>query len=216
MARPKFDKFKTPVGIAKYPALTEPDTKFDEAGVYKTGLLLPGDAPETQAFISKLEGIRDAFAEQARAEDAKRKRYSLADVCEDELDEEGEPTGNVVFKIKRKAKVTKKNGDIIEMKPNLWDAHNVAIKDVSSLRLWTGSEIACAGDVVPYAMANGKTIGVSLRLQHVQVISLSAAGGSPFDDHDDGYTAEDEAPENPFGDPSDTGTADSASDDGDY
>ena len=37
----KLIEFTTPKGIAQYPWLSKPDTKFNEEGVYKVDLIIP-------------------------------------------------------------------------------------------------------------------------------------------------------------------------------
>ena len=38
--------FTTPKGVAYFPYISQPDTKFDEAGVYKVNLCLPKEEAE--------------------------------------------------------------------------------------------------------------------------------------------------------------------------
>lgn len=197
MAKPNYTRINTPVVTAVYPHLTEPDTKFDPEGVYRTKFSLPAD--EAADLIAKLEGIRDAFAEE---QDAKiRKTYTIADVCEVELDDEGDETGNVIFTAKMKAKVTTKAGKTFEQAPALFDSANNRL-ETDGLKLWGGSKLRINADVVPYAMASSKQIGVSLRLKAVQIVELvSGGGGSPFDEYEGGDVIENsggDTEENPF------------------
>ena len=49
----------TPAGVARYPHLNRPDTKFDEIGVYKVNLELT--AEEAEPFISQVEALLAEF-----------------------------------------------------------------------------------------------------------------------------------------------------------
>ena len=46
----------------------------------------------------------------------------------DELDDEGNPTGNVIFKFKCKAVVTMKTGETFENKPAIFDANGIPLQ----------------------------------------------------------------------------------------
>ena len=205
--RPSYKKLFTPVGEAVYPHLTgEPDKKFDSAGVFKTNLRLARD--EAEDFIETLEEIRDTFAEEARAKDPKLKKFTIADVFEEDLDDEGEETGMVVFKSKMKAHVETKSGKEWDQRPRIFDSANNLL-DGETLKLGGGSKIRLQVEAVPYAMASSKQIGVSLRLRAVQIVELvEFGGGSPFDTFEGGEVVEqDSAPadDSPFdeGDASD-------------
>jgi hypothetical protein len=50
--------FTTPKGVAQYPWLSKPDTKFSEEGEYKVNLILP-----KQEAIPVLKQINQVFAE---------------------------------------------------------------------------------------------------------------------------------------------------------
>lgn len=180
----KFERVITPVGVAVYPHLTKPDTKYDPAGVYKTKLRVP--AAEAAELIERLEKIRDeAYAE---LDAAKRKKLKLADVCEVELDEDGNETGFVIFSAKLKATVIPKDGDPWEQEPIIWDSQNNRLP-LKGLSIWGGSKIRLSCDVIPFELAQAKLFGVALRLRQVQIIELVEGGGgeSPFDKVD-GYT----------------------------
>lgn len=183
-------KFITPPGIAKFPALTVPDTKFNALGVYKTGLIV--DATAAQPLIDTLTALRDAYLADQIEEatppiKVKLKAYTVKDVCEVELDDAGEETGNVIFNLKLNAQIQTKTGEMFTQTPKLFDSSNKPVAP-EGLKLWGGSKISIAGEVIPYAMASSKTIGVSLRLKAVQIISLSSGGDSSGDAYGFGET----------------------------
>lgn len=208
MAKNNYARVNTPVGVAVYPHLTEPDYKFDADGVFKTNLAVAAD--EAVDLVGRLEEIRDAAHAEwlDDAKDAKvraaRKKWTIAEVAEVELDDDGTESGRLIFKAKMKHNVKPKNGKPFKQSPILVDSANNKVVP-GGLKLWGGSRVRLNCSVIPYAMDSSKTFGVSLRLYAVQIIELSAGGGgSPFDDYEGGETiasgpaskpdADDEAP----------------------
>ena len=185
MAKPK--RMTTPAGIAKWPWLVRPNTKYDPA--WSTNLVL--DIEEAQDLMKAL----DAEAEQAYKETiAKLKKEKKAAAAkqvrkkppyEMVYDEEGEETGQVEFKFKQKCQV-KKDGKVIDLAPpRLFDAKGKPIKNVA---IYGGSIIKVCFMPIPYYIPSSKEAGVSLRLIAVQVIDLVSAGGRA---EDFGFTEED-------------------------
>ena len=181
--KPSYTRINTPVGTAVFPHLHEPDTKFDAEGVYRTKFALPAD--EAADLIEKLEGIRDAYVAE---QDAKtRKTHSIAEVCETELDDEGDETGRVIFTFKMRARITRKSDQkVFEQAPAIFDSANNRLAEPPAI--WGGSKLRINAEVVPYTMASSKTLGVSLRLKAVQIVELVSGGGgaSPFDEFEGG------------------------------
>jgi hypothetical protein len=189
MADPKIrlPKFLTPLATAVYPHLTRPDTKFDPDGVYKCDVKLPRE--EAQDLIDALESIRDKFWDELVAKDKKiARQYSKESVYTDEVDDDGNETGLVIFKTKMKAKVTSKAGKVYTSEPRLFDAGNQRITPES---VYGGSRVRVAGEVKPYKMDSTKKVGVSLRLKDVQIVELveGTGGASPFGEVAGGYVA---------------------------
>lgn len=201
----KLEKFTSPEGVAVYPHLVRPDTKFDSNGVYTVQLAI--DGPKANGFIAQLESARDAFAAEFKTDNAaKFKKASIADVYEDELDEEGEETGRVLIRAKQKAIIKGRDGKEYVKTVKLFDA---ARQPIAPDSLWGGSRLILAGELVPYYMASSKEIGVSLRLRAVQVLELVEGDGGNaesfgFGEVEDGYVAERQADvENAGGDDND-------------
>lgn len=183
-AKIKLPKFITPLATAIYPHLTRPDVKFDPDGVYKCDIKLPRE--EAQPLIDQLEAIRDKFWDEQLDPKAKR-QFSKESVYTDDLDDNGNETGLVIFRTKMKAKVTSKDGKVYESSPRLFDAKNNRITPES---VYGGSRVRVAGEVKPYKMDSTKKVGVSLRLKDVQIVELveGNGGASPFGETD-GYVA---------------------------
>ena len=185
-------------GTARYPHLNEADTKFDDAGVFKTDLILD---QETGAPIEvRFEKMRAAQMAETQKK-LKGKKAKEADLpIQPEYDDEGNETGNYVLRVKMKASgISKKTGKAWSRKLPLFDAAG----NPSSARIGGGSEIIAAFE--PSAWANPKgECSVTCRLEAVQIIRLSEGGGASasrfgFGAVEGGYVAADE-------DEADTGT----------
>lgn len=164
-----YQKIVTPSGIAIYPHLTEPDTKFNAMGEYKVSLSLSED--EAAPIVEKVDEVMEQAQELIPA--GKRKKEAEPPYFP-ELDDEGQETGRVVFKFKMKAKVNTKDGRTIEMSPKMFDSKGTLMTDVDSI--WGGSILRVSADLIPYYVA-AVGAGVSMRLKAVQIIELRTGGG---------------------------------------
>lgn len=178
-------KFVTPKGVAVWPHLNKPDTKFNAEGEYTVKLRLP--AAEATGLIAQLEKIRDDYKDEAAKQDPKVARYNLAPVYDEEVDDQGNLTGNYLFKFKQKAIIKTRKGDTLRMKVALFDAQ----RQPTSAQVGGGSIIKVAGVAFGYAMPTTKMVGVSLRPEAVQIIELQQRGGNAaaMFDVEDGYVA---------------------------
>ncbi len=175
---PKFEIFTTPVGELVYPWLTRADTRYDPDGVYQTKILMPFE--NAQDLIARLEGALTDFV--GTLDVAKQKTYSQAPVFEEELDEDGNPTGNVMFKCKLLAKVTPREGEPFTQAPVCVMAENGEAVDKP---IYGGSMARIKGQIVPYSNAASKVAGVTLRMRSVQVhelVSGTSDGGAFWTD----------------------------------
>jgi len=212
--RPPAVKFMTPEGTAIYPKLLAPDTKFKEAGEYQCKLRLP--AEEAEAFIEKIEAQLKAYWPIAKAEleqriaDAKtgkqkaESKKALEDMKEAEkpykpaYDDDGNETGEYEFNIKTPASWLKDKGKATEkrvpIKPAIFDAKGNKLTNPPEI--WGGSRLVVAGEFRPFNMPIG--VGISLRLNAVQIIELSTGGGAKdaagfgFGKHEGGFEGDDE------------------------
>lgn len=188
--RKPLPKFNTPIGVARYPHLNKPDTKFDAEGKYKCDLILDGNAAATKELITYLEGLRD---ERFEAEETKKgvKKIAMA-VYEDELDDAGDETGNVIIKTSLNAVgKNKATGETWTNEPKLFDSQGNPLP--SDVQVWSGSKLIVAGTAGSYAMTSevlnestGKTkkivkVGISLKCRGVQVVELVSGGGQTAD-----------------------------------
>ena len=188
----KAERFVSPKGLASYPYLTKPDTKFNPDGEYKVSLIVAGDdASKAIAFLTEKH---NASVAQAKKENAGKR------VKEGELPFIENDDGTVTFKFKMKAKVTPKKGDPFEQKPALFDAKGKPL--TGEPKVGGGSTIKVSYEVVPYYTAIAGA-GVSLRLKAVQIIELKEySGGGNAESYgfgeEEGFEADEEDNDPPF------------------
>jgi hypothetical protein len=198
MSKAKNPRYTTPAGVAQYPRLTTPDTKFNPDGEYKVKLEIPGDsATDLVTFLD--EQFELAVAKAKKENPGKKIKEGNAPY------ETDEDTGKVVVNFKLKAKVTPKNGEPFEQRPALFDAKGKPIKDVN---VGGGSTMKVAYEIVPYYTAIAGA-GISLRLKAAQILNLvEYSGGASAEGYgfgeEEGYEAEDNSAEsNGFSETSD-------------
>ena len=156
--------FSTPPGIAVYPRLRTPDMKFDELGIYKADVAVP--KAEASGLIKELQAIHKDHT-------GKPAKVSENTMFMDEVDDEGNETGNVIFKLRIKNRLNKK-GEVWDRKPKQFDAQLRPI-DVNP---WGGSKMVVSFTV--YTWNAGDKKGVSLQPQGVQILELvTGTGASP-------------------------------------
>ena len=199
-------KFILPKGIAIYPKLVKPDTKFDKDGKFEVKQKFEADVIEP--VIEKLVELRDAFAAEKAAEfaaskdgkvKARAKNIKVRDVGTPNYDADGNETGLIELKAASKASGKREDGSTWERKIPLFDAKG---KKTNPKAVYGGSELKVAVIAEAYYKADGNEVGVTLRIDAVQIIKLVAAGGKDADSFgfgaEEGY--EDDAEENQFGD----------------
>jgi len=203
MAKLQLAKFTTPRGVLVYPHLTEADTKFIKPdGEYHTKFALDAGSKEAKALTKKLDAIMDEYIESNPEEltKAKLQKAGRADLYEEEVDDEGEETGRIIFKFKLKARVVTKTKSW-DQKPRLFDGNAKAIE--SDVNPWTGSEAKISAEVFPYYMESTKQFGLSLRCIAVQILTMVTGSGASasdfgFGEEDDSYSDDSSAGNNGF------------------
>ena len=205
------EKAISPKGAAVFPWLTKADTKWKPEGEFKTGLRL--DAEAAEAFKADIESRTEAALEATKAElmeaaktDPKKKAAIARTIKELQVaypfkptyDDDGEETGEMEFTFKTKATIKSKTGGVINKKLPLFDAKKQPI--AAGVAIFGGSVIKVAFEYAPYYNPATKTVGVSLRMNAVQVIELNSgsgggnAGAFGFDE-EDGYEFDEEKQE---------------------
>lgn len=216
----KNDKHRlvTPRGIANWPKLNEPDTKWDPDGKYTCKLVLDANDPEVQKFVAQLERIRDTFFdEQVEALKADKKmalarELKKADVIKIDFDQEtGDETGKLIFGASMKAKGVRKDGTPWSQKPTIFNAKGVELKAPPMIS--GGSTLKLSVEVSPFVNSTTKAVTLSVRLKAAQLIKLNSGGARSFSDHgfdteDDGDDVGDYEGGSAFGDESGSGDVD--------
>lgn len=175
-------------GTARYPHLNEADTKFDDAGVFKTDIIL--DQETGSAIEQRFEKMRAAKLAETQKQ-LKGKKAKEADLpIQPEYDDDGNETGNYVLRVKMKASgISKKSGKAWSRQLPLFDAYGNSTK----VRVGGGSEIIAAFEPAAWANPKGEC-SVTCRLEAVQVINpVEGGGGSAsrfgFGEVDGGFKA---------------------------
>lgn len=189
----KLTTLTTPRGIAVYPHLNEPDTKFEsqqaKGGEWHTQLRLPED--RALPLVEKLEATLAEWIKVKNAEqkEAKRKPYKRFNTPWEQVeDEDGNPTGDYIFKFKRGVQWTDRDGNIRTNKIEFVDGQRQTIGKLED-KIMGGSELCVNFSVRGWASPLG--ISVALDIQKVQIVRLADGGGSseegnPFESFDDG------------------------------
>lgn len=155
-------KMKLPKGMAVFPHLARPDTKFNPLGIYKTLLAIP--VKEAESILKELAAVYKGHVGKVPAK-------SENTMWKMELDEEtGEETGRVLFKLNVK-NVELKDGSIWDRKPKQFDAKLNQVQE----NIATGSEIYA--NVELYCWDAGGSKGVTLQPLAIQIVKLVAFGG---------------------------------------
>lgn len=163
----------TPAGELLEPLLGEPDTQYDEAGVYKTKLKIRATDPQAVKFQELLEQVQQEEHErQVQDAESKKKgsgkKVKLADLPLEETEENG--VEYLVFNFKSKASYTdRKTGQTVERKIALFDAKGKALTHDVKIGTGTVARISCFVSPFYTALLGA---GVTLRIRAVEVVKL--------------------------------------------
>ena len=177
-------------GEAIHPWINKPDTKYNEAGLYKVDLLLSGKEAEEEK--ARIDQAAEAAFEEMTAEmtPGERKKWSIYRPYEAQEDDEGNPTGLTVFSFRQNATIRLKDSTTKAIKISIQDAKG---KDTSAA-IFGGSIIRVRYTMRPIKMVSTKQIGVRLDFSMVQIKKLgTGSGGRGFgaieDISDDDFVA---------------------------
>lgn len=163
--------FTTPAGRAVWPHLHAPDTEFDSAGVYSTGLTL--SAGDALPIIEIIQQVQQETEKAVQAETKKKPKAAPYLPYEENED------GTYTFRFKMKASGTREDGTKWENAPALFDAAGGRVP--KGTRIGGGSLIRINAHAQGYKAPFG--VGVTLRLNAVQVIELQEIGTGSADDY---------------------------------
>jgi len=187
----KLTTLTTPRGIAVYPHLNAPDTKFEsqqnKGGEWHTSLRLPEDS--ALPLVEKLEATLTEWIKVKNAEqkEMRRKPYKRFDTPWAQVeDEDGNPTGAYIFKFKRGVQWTDRDGNVRTNKIEFVDGQRQTIGNLEDA-IMGGSELCVNFSVRGWASPLG--ISVALDLQKVQIVRLADAPAgdesNPFETFED-------------------------------
>ena len=228
MANPKKQPpLNTPRGVAVYPALNVPDTKFKPEGEYAVRLAFDPNAEDAQKMVAELERRRDVAWDEHLAslkDESERKKftkaYSKAPVFTEEVDKEGDETGRILINFKMKASgVNKKTGKTWKQSPTILDARGKKMENPPEI--YGGSVLRIGFETTSGPVPSSKLFYLSCRLLAVKVLDLVTKGGYSAEqlglgDEEEGYEAdESELSAAKSSSASNSGDTETGTDDGD-
>ena len=176
-------KITSPRGVAVWPRLDQPDTKFDENGIYSARLRIPQD--EAKDLIAAIQ--KEAKAHMGKVLPARDNPCWAVEVDK----ETGEETGHYVFNIKAKNAMVRDKANPGQKK--LWDkkpvVYDASGKVVTGLKIGGGSVLRVSFDVTRY---DEPKKGLKLDLLAVQVIKLVEYGAAVESAEDAGFGVEED------------------------
>lgn len=187
MSNKKVKALVTPTGNALWAKVTEPQAnKFNPTPMFSMSVIFKPE--EVEEFKASMQGLLDAFYDTTFAELKPQKQKSLvkADLFREAEDKDGNLTGELELRTKQFAK----NFDGEEQIMPIVDSSG---KDITEGCPLVGNGSRVRAKVFPklYHMASTNTVGISFRLNAVQIIELveygNASGG--FEAVDGGYVA---------------------------
>ncbi|MAU02244.1 MAG: hypothetical protein CL608_34330 [Anaerolineaceae bacterium] len=195
----KLATLTTPKGTARYPHLNEPDNKFDsqraKGGEFHVDLVIAEE--DALPLIERLENTLKEFIKVKNAEQKEMKKKPFKPFqtpWSQEEDDEGTPTGNYIFKFKRGAEWTDRDGNVRTNKIEFFDSQNQKKGKLDEV-IGAGSELKVHFMVRGWASPLG--ISCALDLLKVQIINLKTYDGgddsNPFDVEEGGHSFGDDA-----------------------
>lgn len=220
--RNEYPLLYTPKGDVAWSSIAEADYEYKpDEGEFHIRVRFDPEDPGLDPLREAAEEIlQEAYADmKARLKKEKKgallnKLHLKEDVIPEEIDREsGQPTGKVVIRAGMKHKVTPKTGKnagkTFTFKPDVFDAKTNRLK--SPPQIGRGSEVKVALRPMEYFMPKDGEMGISWKLEAVQIIRLVQGGSRDaasygfgeeegdtlrdtggFDDEGDGYEAEDD------------------------
>ena len=173
-------KIKTPFGIAEYPWLTMPDTKFN-GEAYKVTIRIKGEeATQFYNEMQELAGVALAQQKKADPENFKKIKSFTKLFIEQAEDNDGDVIADeYVIKCKTK-KYYKYNDEEYENKIEIVDMNKEPVTE----SIYSGSELRCIITIKPYSGFGG---GLSAQINAVQVKTLVTGESGNDVDFDAGF-----------------------------
>lgn len=167
----------SPRGVAVYPHLTVPDTKFDEDGAFHVKLRCASKDEKALALKADIDATAQSALKEAKAKEKDPKKLKKIKLCENMPYEVDDDTGDITFTFKTKASgKRKKDGKPWTRKVPMFDAKLHPIEDAE---VWSGSILKVSFEMNPFGVESYSPlvgVGVSLRLEGVQILKLVQGG----------------------------------------
>jgi len=180
----------TKPGYAVWPKLNKPD-QYNEQSRPEYNLKLALQGEDAEYLIKEIDkALGEAPTELATWRKKNFKPQHLKKKAplpyENEVDDEGQETGRMLFKFKTPAFIKNwKTGEEVPNKPDLFDSKLRPITD----EIWGGSKVKVSAQLRPYCVpAIG--LGIQLRIKGVQVLELvgpASSNSSEGFEEEDGY-----------------------------
>jgi len=193
----KRNTMTTPRGIVSgFTAIQKASTNFEPTGMFETQLAF--DPAEVTDMIEELQALIDAEFEKVKADKPKlKKTLTKTDLGTEELDDEGDETGRLIFKFKQKQLIETKSGDTFKKVIQLVDGRGKRV--TKPVKIGPGTTAKVNFEPWAYFNAKDKVVGVTLRLIGFQIIKLVEyeGGGGPsaadmgFGAEEDGFDGDD-------------------------
>lgn len=197
----KGKKAITPICEARWVHLQKPQTKYNASGVYSVDLILDPSVPEHAEFMQMCQEFSQEVFDDHTA-DLKPKlkeRCKLFTPIREEENEDGEPTGFYIMRVKQNRIIKKRDETTTKFTPKLVDSRGHEIKNLKEA-IGNGSELRVAVFLMPFENKNSGEIGVTAKLNAVQIVKLVPYGSSSFDTVDGGYVAKEDDSSPPWED----------------
>lgn len=180
--------YTTPKGIAVWPKVTQPDTKFKPEGEYSVNLVLDGEDAQSMKTLIDTAMAENASEEQKKSKGKKIKVYDPP--YQVVLDDDNNETSQIRFKFAQNAIIKKKDGTLVKMSVTIFDSKAQVIKDVQKLNIGSGSVIKVCFQINPWCSPT-LGAGVSLRLKAVKLLKVVEGGASAaaygFEGEEEGF-----------------------------
>lgn len=170
--------YMTPQGEAAYPHIAEPQTKFNDEGLYDVTMYFDetsgGKLVErlSEAYNQACEEAKKKYEEQKPQYKKDNPNINFEQFYREEVDDNGFSTGRIFVKFKKKASVKTKDGRILNFNVPVFDKYNQPMDKEIVKKASSGSIMKCAFKVSPYFVIAGAKAGISLQLEAVQIIEM--------------------------------------------
>lgn len=191
MAKRVYPRWTTPAGVAVYPKLVEPSTKFSPEGTFELTLRYEDESLAKQVTAKIREFAKASYEFHCKEQGKAKLKVASLPLGETE-------DGKLLLKTKLKHKITRKDGSTFEQRPAIFDSRGNVLKGDAIPRIGGGSIVKACVEVFDYYTASIGA-GVSLRLRGVQIITLveygdgGDASSMGFTSEEEGYVAGGEA-----------------------